>query len=89
MGGLPTGAPQFLEGMHTQKSFSHMLHFSLWQPCTLVFLLPHAPQYTDWPHIPGRGRDPTREPGAKQLSEQCGTPGYEGAAREPTWLYLP
>lgn len=69
MGGWPTGAPQFLEGMHTQKSFPHMLHFSLWQPCTFVFLLPRALKYTDWPHITGRGRNPAPEPGAKQLTE--------------------
>lgn len=44
-------------------------HFSLWQSCTLVFLLPHAPKYTDWPHIPGKGRNPAPEAGAKQLTE--------------------
>lgn len=73
MGQLPTGAPQFLEGMHTEKRFPHMLHththFSLWQPCTLVFLLPHAPKYTDWPHTPGKGRNPAPEPVAKRLME--------------------
>lgn len=28
MGGLPTGAPQSLEGIHTQTKFPHVLHVS-------------------------------------------------------------
>lgn len=44
-------------------------HCSFWHPCTRVFLLPIAPKYTDWPHIPGRGRNSAPEPVAEQLTE--------------------